>query len=47
VLAGELLAALVIVAGIVILARRADHLAVGAHPATEQHAGAEMRLELG
>jgi TRAP-type C4-dicarboxylate transport system permease small subunit len=45
VLAGELLAALVIMAGIAILARRADHLAVSAPVAAAQRA--EMRLELG
>jgi hypothetical protein len=45
VLAGELIAALVIMTGIAILARRADHLAVAAPKTATQRA--EVRLELG
>jgi drug/metabolite transporter (DMT)-like permease len=45
VLAGELLAALVIVAGIAIVSRRADHLAVAAQPNARRRPG--LRVELG
>lgn len=45
VLAGELVAALVIVAGIAILSRRADHLAVNSRPSARSRPG--VRIELG
>lgn len=48
VLAGELAAALVITAGIIVLARRADHLTVPAgQPAARHTQRAAMRVELG
>jgi hypothetical protein len=45
VLAGELVAALVIVLGIVILARRADQLTVNPRPVPQAQSG--MRVEMG
>jgi hypothetical protein len=47
VLVGELLAAVVIVVGIAVLARRADQLAVETRASLPQQRPAEMRMEMG